>query len=102
MYPKRTNNRNIHAALPHLTQISRISISTLRRLCMHATQRIAIVTIYVRENIKLRKEKKKKKRDRDKDFLNPGPSCFLNHLMNIFETFYILRSVASSREVKEK
>ena len=42
------------------------------------------------------------KRDRDEEFLNPGPGCFLNHLMNIFETFYILRSVASSREVKEK
>ena len=47
---------------------------------MHATQRIAIGTIYVTENIKLRKEKKKKmKRDRDKEFLNPGPGCFLNH-----------------------
>ena len=42
------------------------------------------------------------KRDRDKEFLNPGPGRSLNHLMVIFETFYTLRSVASSREVKEK
>ena len=54
---------------------------------MHATQGIAIGTIYVLENIKLRKEKKRMKRDRDKEFLNPGPGRFLNHLMDMFETF---------------
>ena len=35
------------------------------------------------------------KRDKEKEFLNPGPGRFLNHLMDIFETFYILRFVAS-------